>query len=81
MDGERFCHEIFSLLGEVVMTTPTIGTNVEEVTYKNTKFIMWDMGGQESLRAKWSTYYIDTQVRHRMSQDIVIELLELRTIG
>lgn len=54
--------EIFSLLGEVVMTTPTIGTNVEEVNYKNTKFIMWDMGGQESLRAKWSTYYTDTQV-------------------
>jgi hypothetical protein len=23
---------------------------------------MWDLGGQESLRAKWSTYYMNTHV-------------------
>jgi len=48
------------LLDEVVVTTPTIGTNVEEVIYKNLRFLMWDLGGQESLRSSWHTYYINT---------------------
>jgi len=48
------------LLDEVVVTTPTIGGNVEEVVYKNVRFLMWDIGGQESLRASWHTYYINT---------------------
>ena len=39
------------LLNEVVVTAPTIGSNVEEVQYKNVKFVMWDLGGQESSRA------------------------------
>lgn len=43
------------------MTQPTIGSNVEEVTYKNIKFQMWDLGGQESLRVSWATYYANTQ--------------------
>mmetsp|Transcript_24939 Transcript_24939/g.27754 ORF Transcript_24939/g.27754 Transcript_24939/m.27754 type:complete len:180 (+) Transcript_24939:100-639(+) len=50
------------LLDEVVLTTPTIGSNVEEIVYKNIKFNVWDIGGQESLRATWSTYYVDTSV-------------------
>jgi hypothetical protein len=29
-------------LGEVVTTIPTIGFNVETVTYKNVSFNMWD---------------------------------------
>lgn len=48
------------LLNEVVATTPTIGSNVEEVIYKNIHFLMWDVGGQESLRQSWSTYYVNT---------------------
>jgi ADP-ribosylation factor-like protein 5B len=47
-------------LGEVVVTQPTIGSNVEEVVYKNTKFQVWDLGGQENLRPSWATYYTDT---------------------
>mmetsp|Transcript_10215 Transcript_10215/g.19322 ORF Transcript_10215/g.19322 Transcript_10215/m.19322 type:complete len:181 (+) Transcript_10215:78-620(+) len=47
-------------LGEVVQTQPTIGSNVEEVIHKNIHFQMWDLGGQESLRSGWSTYYINT---------------------
>ncbi|CAG8452953.1 3180_t:CDS:10 [Scutellospora calospora] len=35
------------LLNEVVVTTPTIGSN--------------DLGGQDSLRATWKTYYIKTK--------------------
>lgn len=50
------------LLGDTVHTSPTIGSNVEEITYKNTQFVMWDLGGQESLRASWNTYYANTQV-------------------
>ncbi|KAL0092378.1 ADP-ribosylation factor family-domain-containing protein [Phycomyces blakesleeanus] len=49
------------LMNQVVTTTPTIGSNVEEVEYKNIKFLMWDIGGQESLRASWKTYYINTK--------------------
>lgn len=33
-------------MDEVVVTTPTIGGNVEEVVYKNVRFVMWDLGGQ-----------------------------------
>eukprot|EP01117_Protostelium_nocturnum_P003603 TRINITY_DN1480_c0_g1_i9.p1 TRINITY_DN1480_c0_g1~~TRINITY_DN1480_c0_g1_i9.p1 ORF type:complete len:202 (-),score=21.20 TRINITY_DN1480_c0_g1_i9:449-1054(-) len=50
------------LLDEVVATTPTVGGNVEEVVYKNLRFLMWDIGGQESLRSSWHTYYINTHV-------------------
>lgn len=45
------------LMNEVVHTSPTIGSNVEEIVCKNTHFVMWDIGGQESLRSSWSTYY------------------------
>ena len=48
------------LLNEVVVTAPTIGSNVEEVQYKNIKFVMWDLGGQESSRGSWATYYKET---------------------
>ncbi|XP_022697300.1 ADP-ribosylation factor-like protein 5B isoform X1 [Varroa jacobsoni] len=49
------------LMGEVVHTSPTIGSNVEEVVWKNIHFIMWDLGGQESLRATWNTYYTNAE--------------------
>ncbi|PKC04335.1 ARF-like protein [Rhizophagus irregularis] len=49
------------LLDEVVVTTPTIGSNVEKIIYKNIHFLMWDLGGQDSLRATWKTYYIKTK--------------------
>jgi ADP-ribosylation factor protein 1 len=32
-------------LGEVVTTIPAIGFNVEEVSYKNISFHVWDVGG------------------------------------
>lgn len=50
-----------SLTGEKVEASPTIGSNVEEVRWKNINFIMWDIGGQTSLRASWATYYVHTQ--------------------
>jgi len=47
-------------LGEVIPTQPTIGSNVEEVKHKNIQFQVWDLGGQESLRQAWETYYLAT---------------------
>lgn len=51
-------------MNEVVHTSPTIGSNVEEIVVKKTHFLMWDIGGQESLRASWNTYYSNTEVMH-----------------
>ena len=47
-------------LGQVVKTSPTIGSNVEELTYNNVKFQAWDLGGQESIRSVWDVYYMNT---------------------
>eukprot|EP00992_Anisonema_acinus_P001339 TRINITY_DN10449_c0_g1_i5.p1 TRINITY_DN10449_c0_g1~~TRINITY_DN10449_c0_g1_i5.p1 ORF type:complete len:203 (+),score=84.60 TRINITY_DN10449_c0_g1_i5:56-610(+) len=47
-------------LGEIVTTIPTIGFNVESVEYKNIKFTMWDVGGQDKLRPLWRHYFQNT---------------------
>lgn len=47
-------------VGEVVTTIPTIGFNVEQVTYNNLKFQVWDLGGQTSIRPYWRCYYANT---------------------
>ncbi|KEY69398.1 hypothetical protein S7711_05712, partial [Stachybotrys chartarum IBT 7711] len=47
-------------IGEVVTTIPTIGFNVESVTYKNLNFNVWDLGGQTSIRPYWRCYYANT---------------------
>ncbi|XP_029946468.1 putative ADP-ribosylation factor-like protein 5C [Salarias fasciatus] len=50
------------LTKEAVHTSPTIGSNVEEITIRNTHFLVWDIGGQESLRASWYSYYCNTEI-------------------
>ncbi|KAF2860268.1 ADP-ribosylation factor-like protein-like protein 1 [Piedraia hortae CBS 480.64] len=47
-------------IGEVVTTIPTIGFNVESVTYKNLTFNVWDLGGQTSIRPYWRCYFANT---------------------
>ena len=47
-------------LGEVIITQPTIGSNVEEVKHQNIRLQVWDLGGQENLRQAWDTYYENT---------------------
>ncbi|KAI9591800.1 ADP-ribosylation factor-like protein 1-like protein [Syncephalis fuscata] len=47
-------------MGEVISTIPTIGFNMETVTYKNIKFQVWDLGGQTSIRPYWRCYYANT---------------------
>ena len=39
----------------------TVGFNVETVTYKNVKFNVWDVGGQDKIRPLWRHYYTGTQ--------------------
>ena len=49
-------------LGLLVNTQPTIGSNVEQVSYQNVKFQTWDLGGQENMRSVWDAYYVNTDV-------------------
>ncbi|RAO64716.1 uncharacterized protein BHQ10_000728 [Talaromyces amestolkiae] len=48
-------------LNQDVTTIPTVGFNVESVTYKNVKFNVWDVGGQDKIRPLWRHYYSGTQ--------------------
>ncbi|CAF2651282.1 unnamed protein product [Rotaria sp. Silwood2] len=46
--------------GKVVITTPTIGFDVETIRYKNLEFVLWDVGGGTPLRPLWRHYYSNT---------------------
>lgn len=48
-------------LGENLNTTPTIGFGVETIKFKNVSFNVWDIGGQDRIRALWRHYYPNTQ--------------------
>ena len=48
-------------LEEVVSTVPTLGFNVETVTYKNISFTVWDIGGQDKITNLWRVYFQGTQ--------------------
>tara|TARA_B100001123_G_scaffold444325_1_gene592826 strand:+ start:89 stop:640 length:552 start_codon:yes stop_codon:yes gene_type:complete len=74
-------------LNENVSTIPTIGFNVEEVTYRNMSMTMWDIGGQTKIRQLWSHYYdnldgiifmIDSNDSSRM-EEVQRELLYLNS--
>lgn len=47
-------------LGEVVTTIPTIGFNVETVSYKNVNFTAWDVGGRDKIRPLYRHYFQGT---------------------
>ena len=38
------------------------GFNVETVEYKNIRFTVWDVGGQDKIRPLWRHYFVNTQV-------------------
>ncbi|XP_067939262.1 uncharacterized protein [Watersipora subatra] len=49
-------------LNEAVTTIPTIGFNVETITpKKGLTFTVWDVGGQDRIRALWKHYFQNTQ--------------------
>lgn len=61
LDGAGKTTILFKLkLGEVICTIPTIGFNVESVTYKNLNFTVWDIGGQKTIRSLWYHYFQNT---------------------
>jgi len=43
-------------IGDIITTIPTIGFNVETVTYKNITFFTWDVGGPDKIRHIWRHY-------------------------
>lgn len=47
-------------LNKIKTTGPTVGFNIETFQYKNVKFNMWDVGGQDRLRPLWRHYYPKT---------------------
>lgn len=48
--------------GEVVVTAPTIGFNVESVQFQNMNFTVWDIGSQnEKIRPLWLHYFKQAQ--------------------
>lgn len=48
-------------LREPIATTPTMHFNVAEWQYKSTKFSVWDVGGQDSIRPLWRHHLTGTQ--------------------
>ncbi|KAI9799766.1 MAG: ADP-ribosylation factor, Arf Arf6 [Piccolia ochrophora] len=50
-------------LNQDVTTIPTVGFNVETVTYKNVKFNVWDVGGTQGL-----IFVIDSADRNRIEE-------------
>jgi len=50
---------LYSLqLGEAISyTIPTVGFNVEEIDVEHLSIKMWDIGGQDKIRALWPHYY------------------------
>ncbi|MCJ1386905.1 ADP-ribosylation factor, Arf Arf6 [Xylographa soralifera] len=50
-------------LNQDVTTIPTVGFNVETVTYKNVKFNVWDVGGQDKIRPLWRHYFSGTSAK------------------
>jgi len=47
-------------LGEVVNTIPTVGFNVESILFRDIRFTVWDVGGQDKIRPLWRHYYQNT---------------------
>lgn len=48
-------------VGHVLATVPTIGFNIEILEYENISFIVWDVGGQETIRRLWKHYFENTR--------------------
>lgn len=66
-------------LGDIVLTIPTIGFNVEAVDFKNIQFINFDLGGGDKIRPLWKHYYqgsvglvfvIDSVDRERIYENV-----------
>ena len=46
------------LCGEPIDTiTPTLGFQIQTLTYQGYQLNLWDVGGQKSIRAYWRNYF------------------------
>jgi small GTP-binding protein len=62
LDGAGKTTILYKLkLGDAVQSIPTIGFNCETIQFKNQKSIIWDIGGQDTLRPMWRHYYQNTE--------------------
>lgn len=62
LDGAGKTTILYKLkLGDVVPTVPTIGFNVETIQHGQVTFTVWDVGGQDKIRALWRHYYHSTK--------------------
>ncbi|CAK5274503.1 unnamed protein product [Mycena citricolor] len=62
LDGAGKTTILYKLkLGEIVISIPTIGFNVETLDYKNVSLNVWDIGGQDKIRHLWRYYYQNAQ--------------------
>ena len=48
-------------LNQAVSTVPTVGFNVETIQYKSLDLNIWDVGGQDRIRALWRHYLHNTK--------------------
>ncbi|CAB3409170.1 unnamed protein product [Caenorhabditis bovis] len=61
LDGAGKTTLLYKLkLNETVHTIPTIGFNVETVTFQKMTITVWDVGGQGTIRALWKYYFPNT---------------------
>ena len=52
----------FLKTGEIQITFPTIGFNKETIKKNNKKYLIWDIGGQDSLRKLWPNFFNEMQI-------------------
>jgi len=59
-----------------------VHAHTETFEYKNLKFVLWDVGGQTSLRTSWSQYLTSTHaVRHACAAHTSSSLSSTATIA
>ncbi|KAI7756744.1 hypothetical protein M8C21_009975 [Ambrosia artemisiifolia] len=71
-------------LGDFVATVPTIGFNVEALEYKNIRFTVWDLGGQDSDELSDATILVfanKQDLPNAMNVSEVADKLKLHTIS
>jgi GTPase SAR1 family protein len=49
--------------------TPTQGFQIKQIDYQGLKVVMWDVGGQKSIRPYWKNYF--------QAVDAIVSSLEL----
>ncbi|KAK9460263.1 ADP-ribosylation factor family-domain-containing protein [Lipomyces oligophaga] len=47
--------------GIFTLVVPTVGFNVESVSFKHVRFDIWDVGGQSHIRPLWRHYFTGAQ--------------------